>query len=336
MVLGTVVGWILYVVWICLIGVAALEQRSTSPTASTDSRRRLDPRDRVVRHHRLLAVQPGLLQREPQPERRIRLLRRARSARPRDRLGRHRRRRRRVPVVEHEPGAGLHGRHRARWRSAARSPPLAIVSHTELLLLLIGGVFVIETRLGDPAAGLLQAQRRQAHLPHEPIHHHFELKGWAEVTIVVRFWIIARPRRRSASAASTSNGCRVDRRMPRPRPPGPSRAGTPTGAGSASRCSDSASPASPSPTRSPSSAPTCSCAPRRRRRPRAHPRGHRGAPRRRPARRGARRARVGFAPEVLDRVARLPPRAPGARVGPEAGASPCGATSSSPGACATR
>ncbi|MGW9629960.1 phospho-N-acetylmuramoyl-pentapeptide-transferase [Agromyces sp. NPDC055520] len=67
---------------------------------------------------------------------------------------------------------------------------LAIVSHTELLLLLIGGLFVIET-------GSVIVQRAYFKLTHgkriflmSPIHHHFELKGWAEVTIVVRFWII--------------------------------------------------------------------------------------------------------------------------------------------------
>jgi len=67
---------------------------------------------------------------------------------------------------------------------------LAILSRTELLLLLIGGLFVIE-------AGSVILQRAYFKVTHgkriflmSPIHHHFELKGWAEVTIVVRFWII--------------------------------------------------------------------------------------------------------------------------------------------------
>ncbi|WP_345761055.1 phospho-N-acetylmuramoyl-pentapeptide-transferase [Diaminobutyricibacter sp. McL0608] len=67
---------------------------------------------------------------------------------------------------------------------------LAILSHTELLLLLIGGIFVIE-------AGSVIVQRLYFKLTHgkriflmSPIHHHFELKGWAEITVVVRFWII--------------------------------------------------------------------------------------------------------------------------------------------------
>lgn len=68
---------------------------------------------------------------------------------------------------------------------------LAIFSRTELLLILIGGLFVIE-------AGSVIIQRAYFKVTHgkriflmSPIHHHFELKGWAEVTIVVRFWIIA-------------------------------------------------------------------------------------------------------------------------------------------------
>lgn len=68
---------------------------------------------------------------------------------------------------------------------------LAILSHTELLLVLIGGLFVIE-------AGSVIVQRLYFKITHgkriflmSPIHHHFELKGWAEVTVVVRFWVIA-------------------------------------------------------------------------------------------------------------------------------------------------
>jgi phospho-N-acetylmuramoyl-pentapeptide-transferase len=67
---------------------------------------------------------------------------------------------------------------------------LAILSRTELLLILIGGLFVIE-------AGSVIVQRAYFKLTHgrriflmSPVHHHFELKGWAEVTVVVRFWII--------------------------------------------------------------------------------------------------------------------------------------------------
>jgi phospho-N-acetylmuramoyl-pentapeptide-transferase len=68
---------------------------------------------------------------------------------------------------------------------------LAILSRTELLLVFIGGLFVI-------VAGSVILQRIYFKLTHgkriflmSPLHHHFELKGWAEVTVVVRFWIIA-------------------------------------------------------------------------------------------------------------------------------------------------
>jgi phospho-N-acetylmuramoyl-pentapeptide-transferase len=67
----------------------------------------------------------------------------------------------------------------------------AILSRTELLLILIGGLFLIVT-------GSVILQRVYFKLTHgkriflmSPLHHHFELKGWAEITVVVRFWLIA-------------------------------------------------------------------------------------------------------------------------------------------------
>jgi phospho-N-acetylmuramoyl-pentapeptide-transferase len=67
---------------------------------------------------------------------------------------------------------------------------LAITTHTELLLLLLGGLFVTITLsvIIQVASFKLTGKRvfRMA-----PLQHHFELAGWAETTIVVRFWIIA-------------------------------------------------------------------------------------------------------------------------------------------------
>ncbi|GAA1366951.1 phospho-N-acetylmuramoyl-pentapeptide-transferase [Brevibacterium luteolum] len=67
---------------------------------------------------------------------------------------------------------------------------LAIMSRTELLLVVMGGLFVIITLsvIIQVASYKLTGKRvfRMA-----PLQHHFELKGWGEVTIVVRFWIIA-------------------------------------------------------------------------------------------------------------------------------------------------
>jgi phospho-N-acetylmuramoyl-pentapeptide-transferase len=68
---------------------------------------------------------------------------------------------------------------------------LAIVSQTELLLLLIGALFVIETGSVIVQRAYFKATGGKRIFLMSPIHHHFELKGWAEVTIVVRFWIIA-------------------------------------------------------------------------------------------------------------------------------------------------
>lgn len=68
---------------------------------------------------------------------------------------------------------------------------LAILTHTELLLLLIGGLFIIETGSVIVQRAYFKITKGQRIFLMSPIHHHFELKGWAEVTVVVRFWIIA-------------------------------------------------------------------------------------------------------------------------------------------------
>ena len=67
---------------------------------------------------------------------------------------------------------------------------LAVLSQTELLLVLIGGLFVIEAGSVIVQRAYFKITRGQRIFLMSPIHHHFELKGWAEVTVVVRFWII--------------------------------------------------------------------------------------------------------------------------------------------------
>ncbi|MFC5930150.1 phospho-N-acetylmuramoyl-pentapeptide-transferase [Cryobacterium melibiosiphilum] len=67
---------------------------------------------------------------------------------------------------------------------------LAILSQTQLLLLLIGGLFVIEAGSVIVQRAYFKITKGQRIFLMSPIHHHFELKGWAEVTVVVRFWII--------------------------------------------------------------------------------------------------------------------------------------------------
>jgi phospho-N-acetylmuramoyl-pentapeptide-transferase len=67
---------------------------------------------------------------------------------------------------------------------------LAIATQTQLLLIILGGLFVLET-----TSVILQViafrifKRRLFRIA--PIHHHFELLGWPEFTVIVRFWIIA-------------------------------------------------------------------------------------------------------------------------------------------------
>jgi phospho-N-acetylmuramoyl-pentapeptide-transferase len=66
----------------------------------------------------------------------------------------------------------------------------AIFSHSELLLLLIGGIFVIEALSVILQVVSFQYWGRRIFLM-TPIHHHFEMKAWSETKIMVRFWILA-------------------------------------------------------------------------------------------------------------------------------------------------
>ncbi len=68
---------------------------------------------------------------------------------------------------------------------------LAILSRTELLLILIGGLFVLVTGQVIVQRLYFKATRGKRIWRASPYHHHFEMKGWLEVTIVVRFWIIS-------------------------------------------------------------------------------------------------------------------------------------------------
>ena len=68
---------------------------------------------------------------------------------------------------------------------------LAIMTrrHTELLLLLIGGIFVIEALSVMIQVFTFKYLKRRVFLM-APIHHHFEMKAWSETKIMVRFWIV--------------------------------------------------------------------------------------------------------------------------------------------------
>ncbi len=67
---------------------------------------------------------------------------------------------------------------------------LAILSRTELLLVLIGGLFLVVTGSVILQRAYFKVSRGKRIFLMSPLHHHFELKGWAEITVVVRFWII--------------------------------------------------------------------------------------------------------------------------------------------------
>ena len=61
--------------------------------------------------------------------------------------------------------------------------------HQELVLLIMGGVFVVETLSVILQVGSYKLRGKRVFLM-APIHHHYELKGWPEPRIIVRFWII--------------------------------------------------------------------------------------------------------------------------------------------------
>ena len=67
---------------------------------------------------------------------------------------------------------------------------IAILTNTELLLVILGGLFVLETLSVIIQVVAFRGFRRRA-FNMAPIHHHFELAGWPEFTVIVRFWIVA-------------------------------------------------------------------------------------------------------------------------------------------------
>lgn len=67
---------------------------------------------------------------------------------------------------------------------------VAIVVRQELVLLIMGGLFVIETLSVVLQVGYFKYSGGKRLFRMAPLHHHFELKGWSEPKVVVRFWII--------------------------------------------------------------------------------------------------------------------------------------------------
>src|SRR2546421_6960878 len=67
---------------------------------------------------------------------------------------------------------------------------MAVMTKTEVLLLIIGGIFVIEALSVAIQVFSFQRFRRRVFLM-APVHHHFELLAWSETKIILRFWIVA-------------------------------------------------------------------------------------------------------------------------------------------------
>jgi phospho-N-acetylmuramoyl-pentapeptide-transferase len=67
---------------------------------------------------------------------------------------------------------------------------LAVMTKTEILLIILGGIFVIEALSVAIQVFAFQAFRKRVFLM-APVHHHFELMAWSETKIILRFWIVA-------------------------------------------------------------------------------------------------------------------------------------------------
>ena len=67
---------------------------------------------------------------------------------------------------------------------------VAVMTKNEILLIIVGGVFVVEALSVIFQVASYKLRRKRVFLM-APIHHHYELKGWKEPQIIVRFWIIA-------------------------------------------------------------------------------------------------------------------------------------------------
>ena len=67
---------------------------------------------------------------------------------------------------------------------------MSVATRHELVLAITGGLFVVETLSVILQVASFRLTGKRIFLM-APLHHHFERKGWAESTIVIRFWIIA-------------------------------------------------------------------------------------------------------------------------------------------------
>jgi len=68
---------------------------------------------------------------------------------------------------------------------------VAVITKQEILLALVGGLFVVEALSVIFQVGFFKMTNGRRIFRMAPLHHHFELKGWEEPKVIVRFWIIA-------------------------------------------------------------------------------------------------------------------------------------------------
>jgi phospho-N-acetylmuramoyl-pentapeptide-transferase len=68
---------------------------------------------------------------------------------------------------------------------------VAVITKQEILLVLVGGLFVMEALSVIFQVGYFKLTKGKRIFRMAPLHHHFELKGWPEPKVIVRFWIIA-------------------------------------------------------------------------------------------------------------------------------------------------
>jgi len=66
----------------------------------------------------------------------------------------------------------------------------AILTRTEMLLIILGGLFLVETLSVMLQVGFFKVSKGRRIFRMAPLHHHFEMLGWEQVTVVIRFWII--------------------------------------------------------------------------------------------------------------------------------------------------
>ena len=67
---------------------------------------------------------------------------------------------------------------------------ISVITKHELVLVIIGGLFVMETLSVIIQVFAFRTTGRRV-FRMAPIHHHFELLGWPETTVIVRFWLMA-------------------------------------------------------------------------------------------------------------------------------------------------